>query len=196
MLSGGLKSSTEVVYQLLEETIQTVANVGLTQMLDGTENIGLIALYKWENTSLPVAITCKVLQEYGATIRNAAITISDPFPTGADFACKGFYLCPSCSQKRTLLFSEHLSEDVLLDLPHRQFVFTFPKALRIFFRNNRTLFADVSRLIFSMIREFYKDVAGTTIKTGMVIAHQTFGDMLRWNPYYHALVLVWTEKHR
>jgi hypothetical protein len=40
------------------------------------------------------------------------------------FSCKGFYLCPSCSQKRTLLFSEHLTNEVLLDLPHRQFVFT------------------------------------------------------------------------
>ena len=42
------------------------------------------------------------------------------------FSCKGFYLCPSCSQKRTLLFAEHLSNDVLLNLPHRQFVFSIP----------------------------------------------------------------------
>ena len=47
------------------------------------------------------------------------------------FSCKGFYLCPSCSlvvrfahcsalqpgQKRTLLFAEHLVEEVLLELP-------------------------------------------------------------------------------
>ncbi|MQY56965.1 hypothetical protein GH140_02065 [bacterium] len=26
------------------------------------------------------------------------------------FSCKGFYLCPTCSQKRTLLFSEALGE--------------------------------------------------------------------------------------
>ncbi|MEW8330096.1 MAG: transposase zinc-binding domain-containing protein [Candidatus Thiodiazotropha sp.] len=48
------------------------------------------------------------------------------------FSCKGFYLCPFCSQKRTHLFAEHLVEEVLLELPHRQFVFTFPKALRVF----------------------------------------------------------------
>ena len=41
------------------------------------------------------------------------------------FSCKGFYLCPSCCQKRTLLFAEHLTNAVLLNLPHRQFVFTF-----------------------------------------------------------------------
>ena len=53
------------------------------------------------------------------------------------FSYKGFYLCPSCSQKRTLLFAEHLSNDVLLNLPHRQFVFSIPRALRPFFRRWR-----------------------------------------------------------
>jgi hypothetical protein len=64
------------------------------------------------------------------------------------FSCKGFYLCPSCSRKRTILFAEHLTNEVLLKLPHRQFVFTMPKALRPFFRHDRRLFADVSRLIY------------------------------------------------
>jgi len=105
------------------------------------------------------------------------------------FSCKGFYLCPSCSQKRTILLAEHLTEEVLLKLPHRQFVFTVPKALRVFFRNNRKLFADISRLIYSIIRDFYEEAAGKEIKTGMVIAHQTFGDMLRWNPHFHCLIL-------
>ena len=49
------------------------------------------------------------------------------------FSWKGFYLCPSCSQKRTLLFAESLDEQLLLPLPHRQFVFSIPKALRVFF---------------------------------------------------------------
>ncbi len=40
------------------------------------------------------------------------------------FSCKGFFLCPSCSQKRTLLFSKYLDEQLLLALPHRQFFFT------------------------------------------------------------------------
>ncbi len=51
----------------------------------------------------------------------------------------GFYLCPSCSQKRALLFGEYISNEVLLTLPHRHFVFTFPKMLRVYFRNNRKL---------------------------------------------------------
>jgi len=43
------------------------------------------------------------------------------------FSCRGFHLCPSCSQKRSLLFAEYFDEHLLLALPHRQFVFTFPR---------------------------------------------------------------------
>jgi hypothetical protein len=105
------------------------------------------------------------------------------------FSCKGFYLCPSCSRKRTLLFAEHLTDEVLLNLPHRQFVFTVPKALRPFFRNDRLLFAEVSRLIYNLIGEFYNEAAARSLLSGIVVAHQTFGDTLRWNPHFHAIVL-------
>ncbi len=91
------------------------------------------------------------------------------------FSAKGFYLCPSCSQKRTLLFAEHLTDEVLLDLPHRQFVFTMPKALRPFFRHDRRLFSSVSRLIFALVAEFYTEAAGRPLMTGMIVAHQTYG---------------------
>lgn len=50
------------------------------------------------------------------------------------FSCKCFYFCPSCSQKRAILFGEHISDEVLLRLPHRHFVFAFPKMLRPYFR--------------------------------------------------------------
>jgi len=98
-------------------------------------------------------------------------------------------LCPSCSQKRTLLFAEHLTDEVLLELPHRQFVFTIPKALRPFFRHDRRLFSAVSRLIFALVGEFYTEAAGRPLMTGMIVAHQTYGDMLRFNPHFHAIVL-------
>ena len=64
-----------------------------------------------------------------------------------------------------------------------------PKALRPYFRHDRRLFAEVSRLIYSIIAEFYAEAAGRSLLTGVIIAHQTFGDQLRWNPHYHCLVL-------
>ena len=105
------------------------------------------------------------------------------------FSCKSWYLCPSCHQKRLLLLAEHLSENVLLNLPHRQLVLSVPKALRIYFKNDRNLFADVSKIIFSIINDYYNEAAKTTVKTGAVISYQSFGDMVRSNPHYHCIIL-------
>ena len=62
-------------------------------------------------------------------------------------------------------------------------------ALRPFFRHDHRLFAAVSRLIYRIIHEFYAEAASRPLLTGMVIAHQSFGDQLRWNPHFHAIVL-------
>jgi hypothetical protein len=105
------------------------------------------------------------------------------------FSCKSFYFCPSCSQKRTLLFSEYMTDRLLLSLPHRQFVFTFPKILRPYFRHNRRLFYEISRLIFALMQNFYDKASKKNIKTGMVLAYQSSGEFLRWNPHYHCIVL-------
>ena len=35
------------------------------------------------------------------------------------FSCKSFGFCPSCTQKRSLLFGEYLKDELLLKLPHR-----------------------------------------------------------------------------
>jgi hypothetical protein len=105
------------------------------------------------------------------------------------FSCRGFYLCPSCSQKRSLLFAEYLDERLLLALPHRQFVFTLPKALRVFLRFDQRLFGQISRLIFSLMAEFYSTACGKQITTAAVVGFQPFGEALRYNPHFHALIL-------
>jgi len=104
-------------------------------------------------------------------------------------SCKSFYFCPSCSQKRTLLFSEYMHERLLLDLPHRQFVWSIPRILRPYFRHNRRLFSDVNRLIFAMVERFYTKAANRPIHTGMVLAYQTSGAFVRFNPHWHAIVV-------
>jgi len=59
------------------------------------------------------------------------------------FSCKSYLLSSSCEQKQTLLLDEYFDEQLLLTLPHRQFVFTLPKALRVFLRQDQRLFADL-----------------------------------------------------
>ena len=106
------------------------------------------------------------------------------------FSCRGFHLCPSCSQKRSLLFSEYLDEHLLFTLPHRQFVFTLPKALRVFLRYDQRLFGRISRLIFSLITTFYSAAAGKPISSAAILAYQPFGDALRLQQHAYYLALL------
>ncbi|WP_211233429.1 IS91 family transposase [Salinispira pacifica] len=105
------------------------------------------------------------------------------------FSCKVFHLCPSCDQKRTLLYGEYLAKELLLELPHRQFVFTIPKILRPIFRTNKRLFGLVSKLIFSLLSEYFSLVAGKTLQSGCVVSFQSFGEFARFHPHWHVIVL-------
>jgi len=105
------------------------------------------------------------------------------------FSCKVFHLCPSCSQKRTLLFGEYMNQHLLLRLPHRQMVFTFPKVLRGFFRHHRSLYGEIARQVYAMITTFYNAAAGCRLHSAAVIAYASAGEFARFNPHLHAIVL-------
>ena len=51
------------------------------------------------------------------------------------FSCKCRNFCPSCHQKKVLLFGEQVRYEIVYPVPHRQYVFTIPKRLRCYFRN-------------------------------------------------------------
>ena len=105
------------------------------------------------------------------------------------FSCKGFHLCPSCSQKRTLLFAEYMANDLLLWLPHRLVTLTLPKMLRVFFKHDRKLFSEVSRLIFGMVQDYLNEAAKTRVETAAVLCFQSFGEFLKFNPHFHGIFL-------
>ncbi len=105
------------------------------------------------------------------------------------FSCKGRYFCPSCHQKRVLMFGEWITEEILYPLPHRQYVFTIPKMLRPYFRFDRKLLGKLSRCAHQSLKEFFR----TTLNRpdgipGAVISVQTFGDLVNFHPHLHCLV--------
>jgi ribosomal protein S27E len=55
------------------------------------------------------------------------------------FSCHRRGFCPSCHAKRCEEWGEWMRESLVLDVPHRQVVFTIPKMLRIYFKYNRSL---------------------------------------------------------
>ena len=40
-----------------------------------------------------------------------------------------------------------------------------------------------------MIVSYYSEITGKKICTGIVLAFQSFGDFLRYNPHFHSLIL-------
>ena len=70
---------------------------------------------------------------------------------------------------------------------------TLPKSLRIFLKNDKKLFSQISRMIFEIINNFYNLAASksitTSITTGCLLCYQSFGDLLRFNSHFHGVFL-------
>jgi len=104
------------------------------------------------------------------------------------FSCKTRCFCPSCHQKRVLELSMHVREDVFAKVPHRQFVFTIPKRLRIYFRFDRRLLGRLPKIAYGIVRDVYCAVLGPDdAAPGMVATVQTFGELAHWHPHVHAI---------
>jgi hypothetical protein len=83
-------------------------------------------------------------------------------------------------------FGEWLCEEVLKKVGHRQWVFSIPKRLRKYFMHDRKLLAKLSKFAWNVLSMYLK--LGTTddnAAPGAVIAVQTFGDDLNFNPHLH-----------
>ena len=105
------------------------------------------------------------------------------------FSCKKRCVCASCHQKRVLIFAEHLAEEVLENVPHRQFVFTIPKRFRLYFRYDRSLLGKLRREAWETVKEVYQAVLDDKDAVpGMVATIQSFGSLINWNSHVHAIV--------
>ena len=74
------------------------------------------------------------------------------------FSCKQRCICPSCHQKRTLVTSINIAENICASVPHRQFVFTMPKRFRLYFRYNRDLLRKLPALAWQTTVEVIRAV--------------------------------------
>ena len=104
------------------------------------------------------------------------------------FSCRTRNFCPSCQQKRALLFAEKLREEILAPTAHRHLIFTIPVALRGLFLRERRLLGLLPRCAYETVRRVYQELHGTRdALPGMVASIQTFGSQLQWNPHVHSL---------
>ncbi len=119
------------------------------------------------------------------------------FTCGVDalvaFSCKGRGFCPSCGGRRMAECAAHLVDQVLPDVPVRQWVITFPWRLRYLLSLDAGLCRATRKLFLRAVLGFYSRKARTDLtnhgRSGAVVQIQRFGSALNLNLHFHALVL-------
>ena len=85
-------------------------------------------------------------------------------------------------------FGEWLCEKVLKYVPHRQWVFSIPKRLRIYFMFDRSLLTKLSRCAWKALNRYLtQGVPYDDAKAGAAVAVQSFGDFQNYHPHLHVL---------
>ena len=112
------------------------------------------------------------------------------------FSCKGRGFCPSCGTRRMAAAAAHLTDDVIPRVPTRQWVLSLPFALRYrpaFDRQLcsavRSLFARTVIALQTRCAERAQAIKLATLHGGAATWTQRFGDGLRLNLHFHAIVI-------
>ncbi len=101
----------------------------------------------------------------------------------------GAWRAAPCHTKRLVVWSAWIEDEILQDVPHRQYVFTLPKRLRPYFLHDRRLLGVLSRTAYDTLRDFLRaSVGDQTSVPGVIASVQTFGSLLNWQPHLHFLV--------
>jgi hypothetical protein len=90
------------------------------------------------------------------------------------FSCKTRGFCPSCHAERQEEWGDWMREELLLDVPHRQVVFTIPKLLRVFFKYKRRPLGDLCRCAHRSLTRYFEVLTGSVLTPGVIAAIQTF----------------------
>ena len=81
-----------------------------------------------------------------------------------------------------------MCSNVLKNVPHRHFVFSIPKIIRIYFLFDRKLLTKLSRIAWDVLKLYYKNsVNKENVIPAAAASIQTFGDFLGFNPHFHIL---------
>jgi len=81
-----------------------------------------------------------------------------------------------------------MREKLILDIPHRQVVFTIPKILRIFFKLNRSLLSELCLCGKEALIKYLKATTERDVTPGIIAVIQSFGSRINFHPHLHFLV--------
>ena len=108
------------------------------------------------------------------------------------FSCKRRGICPSCTARRAEDTAAHLVDRVLPKAPYRQWVFTFPIAVRLALSRRPDLVSATLRVclraLFAWQRRRARSRGVENPTAGAVTFVQRFGSALQLNVHFHVLV--------
>jgi hypothetical protein len=106
------------------------------------------------------------------------------------FSCRTRNFCSSCQAKRSVLFAEKLTGEILAPVPHRHWTFSIPRVLRGLFERERSLLSLLSQTAYaSILRTFQALLGRKDVRPGCVLSLQTYGAYgANFNPHCHGLV--------
>ncbi len=104
------------------------------------------------------------------------------------FSCKRRMSCPSCDAKRAVVESGHALDDLLPDVPYRQWVFVLPKRLRYFVHRDPRLTGEIDAILARTLTAFYRRRAGAPKCSAPAQFHaiQRFGSSVNLHVHVHA----------
>ena len=108
------------------------------------------------------------------------------------FSCKCRGFCPSCGARRMASTAVHLMEEVMPQVPVRQWVLSLPIPLRYLLASHPELLSPVLEIVHRAISGLLIKKAGfkrTEAQAGGVTFVQRFGSALNLNIHFHCLVL-------
>jgi hypothetical protein len=104
------------------------------------------------------------------------------------FSCKRRMACPSCDGKRSALGSAKATEELLPEVPYRQWVLVLPKRLRYFVHRDKRLPGELSSILANLLRRHYARNAPKGAVPAQMHAIQRFGSRVNLHVHVHAVV--------
>jgi len=108
------------------------------------------------------------------------------------FSCKKRGFCPSCGAKRMVEHAALLVDEILPEVPYRQWVLSVPFQLRFLFASKPNVMSKALGIVYRTIAMYLIHAAGhthETATTGAITFIQRFGSALNLNVHFHMLFL-------
>lgn len=109
------------------------------------------------------------------------------------FSCKKRGACPSCAARRMCNTGAVVTDNVLPEVPVRQWVLSTPFEIRLLLAANAKAYGELTRIFSEEVLAQYKcraeDLAIQNCRGGMLCFQHRFGGSLNLNPHLHAIVV-------